>query len=188
MKYQLFFWLDNWWIIEERRISIRCSSIYQRHMIGSRGGAFGWFLRRQKRLSSMWCNQGHVWGLNESCDGSLSYFSIIIGLHQGLSLSPYLFVLVMDDLTKDFLNKVPWCMLFADYIVLVDEIRKSVDVKLELWTSTLEFKDHRLSWSKTENVTPPFWNRERGGHVQQTSEWITPIIINNFHKSNHNKY
>lgn len=62
----------------------------------------------------------------------------------------------MDDLTKDFLNKVPWCMLFADYIVLVDEIRKSVDVKLELWTSTLEFKDHRLSWSKTENVTPPF--------------------------------
>jgi hypothetical protein len=60
-------------------------------------------------------------------DGNTDYFTTKIGLHQGSALSPYLFALVMDEVTRD-----PWCMLFADDVVLVDESQAGVNRKLEL--------------------------------------------------------
>jgi hypothetical protein len=60
-------------------------------------------------------------------------FSINIGLHQGLALSPYLFALVMDEVIRDIQGDIPWCMLFIDDVVLVHESRTGVDQKLELW-------------------------------------------------------
>ena len=61
-----------------------------------------------------------------------SDFSITIGLHQGFALSPFLFAIVMDELTRTIHDGIPWCMLFADIIVLVDETRAEVNAKLEL--------------------------------------------------------
>ena len=54
-------------------------------------------------------------------DGDTNAFSIRIRLHQGSALSPYLFALVMDEVTRDIQGDIPWCMLFADDVVLVDE-------------------------------------------------------------------
>jgi hypothetical protein len=72
-----------------------------------------------------------------------------IGLHQGSALSPYLFALVMGEVTRDIQGGIPWCMLFADDVILVDESRTEVDQKLELWRQTLEVKCFMLSRSKT---------------------------------------
>jgi hypothetical protein len=47
-----------------------------------------------------------------TCDGDTNDFSIKIGLHQGSALSPYLFALVMDEVTRDIQGDIPWCMLF----------------------------------------------------------------------------
>ena len=57
----------------------------------------------------------------QSLAGKTSEFPITVGLHQGSALSPYLFALVMDELTRHIQDIVPWCMLFTDDIVLVDE-------------------------------------------------------------------
>ena len=46
--------------------------------------------------------------------------------------SPYLFALVMDEVTRDIQGDIPWCMLFVDDVVLVDESRAGVNRKLEL--------------------------------------------------------
>jgi hypothetical protein len=56
-------------------------------------------------------------------DGDTNDFSINIGLHQGSALSPYLFALVMDEVTRDIKCGIPWCMLFTDDVILVDESR-----------------------------------------------------------------
>ena len=45
-------------------------------------------------------------------------------------MSPYLFALVMDEVTRDMQGEIPWCMLFADDVVLVDESRTGVNRKL----------------------------------------------------------
>ncbi|WVZ50566.1 hypothetical protein U9M48_001808 [Paspalum notatum var. saurae] len=63
-------------------------------------------------------------------DGDTSDFPINIGLHQGSALSPYLFALVMDEVTRDIQGDIPWCMLFADDVVLVDESQAGVNRKL----------------------------------------------------------
>jgi hypothetical protein len=47
-------------------------------------------------------------------DGGTYDFLIRIGLHQGSTLSPYPFVLVMDEVTRDIHGDIPWyCMPFA---------------------------------------------------------------------------
>ena len=62
-----------------------------------------------------------------TCDSDTTDFSINIGLHQGSALSPYLFALVMDEVTRDIQGDIPWCMLFADDVMLVDESREVVN-------------------------------------------------------------
>jgi hypothetical protein len=90
------------------------------------------------------------------CDGDTSDFPIKIGLHQGSALSPYLFALVMDEVTKDIQGDIPWCMLFAYDVVLIDDSRAGVNRKLELWRHTLESKRFRLSRTKTEYMKCDF--------------------------------
>jgi Reverse transcriptase (RNA-dependent DNA polymerase) len=91
-----------------------------------------------------------------ACDDESDTFSIKIGLHQGSALSPYVFTLVMNEITKDIQEDNPWCILFADDLVLIDESRIGVNQKLELWRQTLESKGFRLSRTKTEYLRCQF--------------------------------
>ena len=63
---------------------------------------------------------------------------------------------VMDEVIRDIQGEIPWCMLFADDVVLVDESRVGVNRKLELWRRTLESKGFRLSRTKTEYMMCDF--------------------------------
>ena len=91
-----------------------------------------------------------------ACDSETSDFPLKIGLHQGSALSPYIFAPVVDEVTRDIQGEIPWCMLFADDVVLIDESRIGVDRKLELWRQTLESKGFRLSRTKTEYMRCEF--------------------------------
>ncbi|XP_070057852.1 uncharacterized protein [Nicotiana tomentosiformis] len=88
--------------------------------------------------------------------GNLDQFSVMMGLHQGSALSPFLFSLVMDVLAFHIQGEVSCCMLFADGIVLIDETRDGVNVQLEVWRQTLEFKVFKLSRTKTEYLKCKF--------------------------------
>jgi hypothetical protein len=88
-------------------------------------------------------------------DGDTNDFPINIGLHVSV-LSPYVFALVMDEVTRDIQGGISWCMLFADDVILMDESRTGVDQKLKLWRQTLEPKGFRLSRSKTEYMKCDF--------------------------------
>ena len=43
-----------------------------------------------------------------SCGGITSDFSITIRLHQETVLSPFLFAIVMDELTRAIQDEIPW--------------------------------------------------------------------------------
>ena len=64
-------------------------------------------------------------------------------------MSPFLFAIVMDELTRAIQDEIPWCLLFTDD-VLFDETRAEVNAKLELWRQTLESRGFRLSRTKIE--------------------------------------
>uniref|UniRef100_A0A1U7VDN8 Uncharacterized protein LOC104217579 n=1 Tax=Nicotiana sylvestris TaxID=4096 RepID=A0A1U7VDN8_NICSY len=72
--------------------------------------------------------------------GDSEPFLVVIGLHQGSALSQFLFALAMDALKHHIQGEVPWCMLFADDIILIDEMRGGVNERLEEWRQAMESK------------------------------------------------
>ena len=54
-------------------------------------------------------------------------------------MSPYLVALVMDEVTTDIQGDIPWCMLFADDVVIVVESQTGVNQNWSyggrLWSS-----------------------------------------------------
>ena len=56
----------------------------------------------------------------------------------------------MDKLTKHIPDQIPWCMLFTDDVVLVDERKEDANMKLEMQRNTSEDKSFELSYATTE--------------------------------------
>jgi hypothetical protein len=67
----------------------------------------------------------------------------------------------MDEVTRDIQGGIPWCMLFAADVMLVDETMAGVNGKLELWKDALESKGFRISRTKTEYM---MWDFSMTGH------------------------
>lgn len=68
-------------------------------------------------------NEKRVYGVVttiRSLAGEIREFLITVELHQGSTLSPSHLPLSLDELTKHIQTDVPWCMLFADDIVLMN--------------------------------------------------------------------
>ncbi|KAL5147286.1 LINE-1 retrotransposable element ORF2 protein [Glycine soja] len=93
--------------------------------------------------------------------GESDDFPITIGLHQGSTLSPYLFTLILDVLTEQIQEIAPRCMLFADDIVLLGESREELNERLETWRRALETHGFRLCRSKSEYMECKFNKRRR---------------------------
>ncbi|XP_057535268.1 uncharacterized protein LOC130813451 [Amaranthus tricolor] len=43
---------------------------------------------------------------------------------EGSTLSPFIYTVILEEISQSLWETVPWCMLFADYIVLVAETRE----------------------------------------------------------------
>ena len=81
-----------------------------------------------------------------SAAGLTEEFKVGVGLHQGSALSPFLFAIIMDKLTKD----APWGMLFADDIVLSRQNHRELEDDRKIWRNALERRDLKVSRSSTE--------------------------------------
>ncbi|GJY27052.1 retrovirus-related pol polyprotein LINE-1 [Tanacetum coccineum] len=92
--------------------------------------------------------------------GNSEYFPVDVGLHQGSAISPYLFALILDELSRGIQESIPWCLIFADDIVLVSDTPDGLNGRLEQWREMLENKGLRVSREKTEYMRCDFNRNE----------------------------
>ena len=74
---------------------------------------------------------------------------VAVGLHQGYSMSSYLFAMIMDVLARGITNLSPRCMLYADDIVVCGTRREVVERKLEEWRMAMEDRGLNINRKKT---------------------------------------
>ncbi|KAK3514046.1 hypothetical protein QTP70_002507 [Hemibagrus guttatus] len=108
--------------------------------------------------------------------GQTEEFKVEVGLHQGSALSPFLFAIVMDQLSEEVRQESPWTMMFADDIVICSESREQVEENLERW----RFEKRNENLNSAYNLV---WIREGDewktafhtmwGHYKEGDEWKT---------------
>ncbi|KAK3506625.1 hypothetical protein QTP70_011141 [Hemibagrus guttatus] len=105
--------------------------------------------------------------------GQTEEFNVKVGLHQGSALSPFLFAIVMDQLSEEVRQESPWTMMFADDIVICSESREQVEENLERWRFALERRGMKVSRSKTEYMCVN--EREGSGTVRLQGEEVKKV-------------
>ncbi|KAK3547975.1 hypothetical protein QTP70_001636 [Hemibagrus guttatus] len=105
--------------------------------------------------------------------GQTEEFKVEVGLHQGLALSPFLFAMVMDQLSEKVRQESPWTMMFADDMVICSESREQVEENLERWRFALERRGMKVSCSKTEYMCVN--EREGSGTVRLQGEEVKKV-------------
>ncbi|KAK3574346.1 hypothetical protein QTP86_005153 [Hemibagrus guttatus] len=100
-------------------------------------------------------------------------FKVEVGLHQGSALSPFLFAIVMDQLSEEVRQESPWTMMFADDIVICSESREQVEENLVRWRFALERRGMKVSRSTTEYMSVN--EREGSGTVRLQGEEVKKV-------------
>ena len=78
--------------------------------------------------------------------GLTGKITVRVGLHQGSSLSPHLFDMILDVMGRGIKEQPPWCMRCADDIVLCSTRRDHVERKHEEWRTAMEERPHLEYW------------------------------------------
>ncbi|KAK3543895.1 hypothetical protein QTP70_030268, partial [Hemibagrus guttatus] len=105
--------------------------------------------------------------------GQTEEFKVEVGLHQGSALSPFMFAIMMDQLSEEVRQESPWTMMFADDIVICSESREQVEENLERWRFALERRGMKVSRSKTEYMCVN--EREGSGTVRLQGEEVKKV-------------
>jgi hypothetical protein len=99
--------------------------------------------------------------------GDSSSFEVKVGLHQGSVLSPLLFVIVMDIVSKALQEGLPWELLYADDLVLMAESLQQLKDKLQKWKAGMEAKGLKMNVGKTKIMI----GGENTGDVEESGKW-----------------
>ncbi|KAK3506415.1 hypothetical protein QTP70_001190 [Hemibagrus guttatus] len=105
--------------------------------------------------------------------GQTEEFKVEVRLHQGSALSPFLFAIVMDQLSEEVRQESPWTMMFAGDIVICSESREQVEENLERWKFALERRGMKVSRGKTEYMCVN--EREGSGTVRLQGEEVKKV-------------
>ena len=66
-------------------------------------------------------------------DGYSEEFGVGVGVHQGSVLSPLLFIIVLEALSREFRTGSPWELLYADDLMISAESMEELLVKVQTW-------------------------------------------------------
>jgi len=81
-----------------------------------------------------------------------SGFVVKVGMHQGSSLSPLLFLIVMEAISREFRVALPWELFYADDLVVIAETEEHLIKRLNEWKNNVENRGVRVNMNKTKVV------------------------------------
>ena len=83
-------------------------------------------------------------------EGYSEEFEVKVGVHQGSVLSPLLFIIMLEALSREFRSGVPWEDLYADDLFIIAESLEECVRRLLTWKEAMEKKGLRVNAGKTK--------------------------------------
>ena len=83
-------------------------------------------------------------------DEYIEEFGVGVGVHQGSVLSPLLFIIVLEALSREFRTGCPWELLYADDLMISAGSMEELLVKVKTWKTEMEKKGLRVNMGKTK--------------------------------------
>ena len=77
-------------------------------------------------------------------EGYSEEFEVKVGVHQGSVLSPLLFIIVLEALSREFCSGVPWEDLYANDLIIIAELLEEYVRRLLTWKEAMEKKGLRV--------------------------------------------
>jgi len=94
-------------------------------------------------------------------------FEVKVGMHQGSALSPLLFVIVMEAISREFRVALPWDLLYADDFIVIAETEEDLIKRLNEWKNNVENRGMRVNMNKTKVMI----SGERQKPARKTARW-----------------
>ena len=91
----------------------------------------------------------NAWSRVHVGEGYSEEFEVKVGVHQGSVLSPLLFIIVLEALSREFRSEVPWEDLYADDLIIAESLEECVR-RLLTWKEATEKKGMRVNAGKTK--------------------------------------
>ena len=107
-------------------------------------GVEEWIVRL---VQGMYAN---AWSRVRVGEGYSEEFEVKVGVHQGSVLSPLLFIIVLEALSREFRSGVPWEDLYADDLVIITESLEECVRRLLTWKAAMEKKGLSVNAVKTK--------------------------------------
>ena len=76
--------------------------------------------------------------------------NVSVGVHQGSVLSPLLFIIVTEALSREFRTGFPWELLYADELAIVAESIGELKVRLKNWKDGVKEKGLNVNVGKNK--------------------------------------
>jgi len=99
--------------------------------------------------------------------GHSSGFEVKVSMHEGSALSPLLFVIVMESISREFRVALPWELLYADDLVVIAKTEEDLINRLNEWKNNVENRGMRENMNKTKVMI----SGERQKPVQKAARW-----------------
>ena len=73
-----------------------------------------------------------------------------MGMHQGSALSPLLYVIVMEAISREYRVALPWELLHGDDLAVIAETEEELIKRLNEWKDNVESKGMPVNMNKTK--------------------------------------